>query len=62
MVRVPENVARIACLHVIHSAVPTTAKSNFGTSGGLSLWSAYYETSAVHMRRVLFKHGGEKVS
>ena len=25
MVRVPENVARIACLHVIHSAVPTTA-------------------------------------
>ena len=24
--------ARIACLHVLHSAVPTTAKSNFGTA------------------------------
>ena len=32
MVRVLKNVARIACLHVLHSAVPTTAKSNFGTA------------------------------
>ena len=31
MVRVPKNVARIGCLHVLHSAVSTTSKSNFGT-------------------------------
>ena len=43
MVRVPKNVARIAYLHVLHSAVPTKAKSifgmaksSFGTSCGLS--------------------------
>ena len=32
MDRVPKNVTRIASLHVLHSAVPTKAKSNFGTA------------------------------
>ena len=69
MARVPKDVARIACLHVPLSAVPTTAKSNFGTAKSsfstscrLSFWSAYYETTAVRMRHVSFKHGGGKVS
>ena len=65
--RVPKNVARISCLHVLYSAVPTTAKSNFGTaksnlgtSCGLSFLVSKLETPAVRMRSISFKHGEEQ--
>ena len=54
MARVPKDVARISCLHVLCSAVPNTAKSNFGTarsnlgtSCGLSFLVSKLETTVV---------------
>ena len=57
--RVPKAWQGISCLHVLYSAVPITAKSNFGTaklnlgsSWGLSFLVRQLETTAVCMRSI----------
>ena len=67
--RVPKNVARISCLHILYSAVPTTAKLNFGTaksnpgtSCGLSFLVSKLETTVVCMGSISFKHDGGTIS
>ena len=67
--RVPKNVARISCLNVLYSGVPTTAKLNFGTaksnlgtSCGLSLLVSKLETTVVCMWSNSFKHDGGTIS
>ena len=67
--RVPKSVARISCLHVLYSAVRTTAKLNFGTaksnlgtSCGLSFLVSKLETTVVCMRSISFKHDGGTIS
>ena len=69
IVRVPKNVVRIACLHVLYSAVSTIAikfwygKSSFGMSFGLGfLVSILRNHRLLRMQHFLFKHGGGKVS
>ena len=63
IVRVPKNVVRIACLHVLHSAVSTTAiKFWYGKIKLISfLVSILRNHRMVRMQHVLFKHGGGKV-
>ena len=70
IVRIPKNVVRIACLHVLHSAVSTTAikfwygkiKFWYESKWAQFFWSAVRNHRMVRMRHILFKHGGGKVS
>ena len=67
IVRVPKNVVRIDCLHVLHSAVSTTAIKFW--YGKIKFWYEFWAQflvsvlrnhRMVRMRHVLFKHGGGK--
>ena len=64
IVPVPKNVVRIACLHVLHSAVSTTAIKFW--YGKIKFWYEFLvsilRNHRMVMRHVLFKHGGGKVS
>ena len=68
IVRVPKIVVRIARLHVLHSAVSTTAIKFW--YGKIKFWYEFWaqlfgqhtkKPRMVRMRHVLFKHGGGKV-
>ena len=61
MVRVPQKVALILCLHIPFSTVQSGVKYCFGAGKRLHILANEHDSFLVRMWLSLVKHGGRKV-